>query len=101
MAKPVFKRKKDKDGLVTLQVDGDVHAQHAKEFKKELSTFLSHPENLQIRLDGVTMLDVTAVQLLYTLKKAMKSSGHEVKISFPADQGVRGLLEKSGFTKIL
>ena len=98
--KPEFKTKKQKTGICQLSVKGDLTAQYGHQFKEHLKTCLNQGSNFNISLKEVTSLDVTALQLLQTVRNDLKSVEQILTIEPPLDENLMILIGKGGFEKI-
>lgn len=99
--KPEFKYKKHKSGSSSLEVKGDLLIQYSVEFKEQLAKCLNESVGITISLAEVNAIDVTALQLLHSLRNEMNLNKKVFSVTAPAANNVLDLLKKSGLIKII
>ncbi len=98
--KPEFKFEKQKSGSSALDVIGDLTIDHSAQFKDQLVKCLSEGGGILISLEEVTAIDVTAIQLLHSLRIEMNAKKKSFSVIAPNVAGALDLLTKSGLIKI-
>jgi len=99
--KPEFKIKKQKSGACQMTVKGDLTAQYSKDFKGQLQKCVEQGSNFDISLKDVSVLDVTALQLLQSVRNDLKSIEKILSITPPKNESVMELLRKCGLDQIV
>jgi anti-anti-sigma factor len=85
----------------TLEVQGDLVAQNAAEFKAKLQSLHDEKGELQLSLKGAKSIDVSGVQLVKSFKQFAASSHRDLQIIPPDSDEVIHLLAKTGLFSIL
>ena len=99
--KPEFKIKKEKSGVCSMSVKGDLTIPYAQDLKGNLSKCLEQGGNFEINLNEVTSLDVTAVQLFESVRTNFKAMDKVLTIAPPVKKDVLELLTKTGLIHII
>lgn len=89
----------EKDKLNLIRLEGAIDINCAAELKSLLLTSLASGNNVSVLLDGVTYLDVTAVQLLWAAEREAKASLVEFMFVGQLPQQVATDLAGAGFEK--
>jgi anti-anti-sigma factor len=78
-------------------LDGAIDISSAAELKTVLLQALSSATEVRVRLDQVTYLDVTAVQLLFAAGQQARRSGGSIEILGQVPAAVLSALADAGF----
>ncbi len=70
-------------GVSTVRLDGDIGIAAALELKGALIAALASHRELRVELGGVTAVDITTLQLLWTAAQAAPRAGIKLHISGP------------------
>jgi anti-anti-sigma factor len=90
---------KDEQSVVVL--DGAIGIAQAAELKQLLVQSLESGLSVRIALEGVTDLDVTAVELLWAAEREARKSGVKFALQGQAPEAVLTALSEAGFEKFL
>jgi len=86
----------------TLRVAGELTVQAAEEFQAQLSELIQlNSPHLEISLSEITAVDVSAMQLIQASRTAAFEAGKTFSVTGPDEEGVRSLITRTGFTKLL
>ena len=84
----------------TIRLEGAVGIEFAGELKEHLVQALGYGQEIRISLEGVTDLDVTAMQLLWAAERAAKTAGVRFGITAEEPPGIAGAFSDAGFDRI-
>lgn len=98
-----FKLKKHKSIGATLIVEGDLTISSCKEFKEQLSNLLeaAGKGTAEISLKDIMAIDVSAFQLMYTVKELLRKNGSNLTLQWPENEMVNTLITKTGIKQAL
>jgi anti-anti-sigma factor len=82
---------------VVLRMDGIIDIVSAQELKEHLVRALEDSREIQISIDAVTDLDVTAMQLLWAAGRAARESGVAFALTGPAPKHIASAIGEAGF----
>jgi anti-anti-sigma regulatory factor len=85
-------RLSDIDGNQVLKLTGAVGIAEGAELKEALLRFIESAERPEIAMDGITEIDVCALQLLFAAKKSATKAGKTLNwhgISDPCQQAAK------------
>ena len=89
---------KEKKGRIELT--GELSIQYVHEIKKELENIFFNWDIIDLHICDVSMIDLSMLQYLISLKKAEKTSGKNFNISFDLSEEINELMEHAGFVNI-
>ena len=87
--------RKEKDGTVTLKIEGSLSIYEAAAFREELLTCFEKFEDLTLVLNGVDDCDTAGLQLLCAARKTAEATGKTLTVS-DAPQPVTDTLQSAG-----
>ena len=80
--------------IVQLELEGDITIALAAKLKRELSTAIEMGQPISVSLEQVSMLDITAIQLLWAAGRHARMAGLSFSFSPPVpNELVTGLSE--------
>ncbi len=82
-------------GLLTLSGDLTIH--NAIELKESFSNALEQAQQLQLNLEEVEHMDLTSLQMLFSLSQTLKKQGKSLSLSGPLPQALREVVQQAGF----
>ncbi len=85
-----------KSGLLTCR--RELNVQYAAELKSTLVDALSQVEQLVLNLEQVTEIDLSGIQLLYSVFQTAQEENKQVKLTGNCPVGVKHAIEDSGYT---
>ncbi len=88
----------EKPSLIELK--GELSIQHIHEIKKELETAIKDMDNIKFLVYDASIIDLTVLQYLLSLKKSEKALNKSFKISFELNDDLQELLIHAGFKNI-
>lgn len=88
----------EKAGLIELK--GELSISHINEIKVQIEKSIKEFDTVEIKITDVSIIDLTMLQYLLSLKKSEKLLNKLFKISFELDDDLKGLLEHAGFKNI-
>lgn len=89
------------DEMCRICLEGEVTIAGAGEMKQILLDALASSKSLRIELDRVSELDVTAVQMLYALKRDATAAGVQFSLGGLLPEAISASLASSGLAKLL
>lgn len=98
--KATFTISKEKKGVSSFIMKGDITIRSSKTLKENLDLLLANTGKYHISLEAVTAVDVTAVQLLSAFVKQCMASARSHEITWPKDVSLNELLEKTGIKRL-
>ena len=84
-----------------LSVGGDLTAQSAADFKKQLQELSDEEGELHLSLKNTNAVDVSGIQLVKVFRQFLMSSNRDLQITPPNNPDVIALLAKAGLFSIL
>lgn len=84
--------------LNTIRLEGPIDIAAAAELKKALAEAIERGGALQLSLENVSCMDVTAVQLLWAAGRAARRAGVEIRLEGPLPDIVSSQLAEAGFS---
>lgn len=88
----------EKSSLIELK--GELSIQHINEIKKELETAMKDMDTVELLVYDASIIDLTVLQYLLSLKKSEKTLNKSFKLSFELDDDLEELLKHAGFKNI-
>ena len=86
---------------VTLLAEGELNVRQARDLKNFFLQSIDRAGHEKLVLSHVTAFDVASAQLTHLWRKSLEQQGRQASISWPQDESLKGLLEKTGITKFL
>ena len=74
---------------------------NAVDLKKKICAAKMTSENIKIQISNIDNLDLTFIQLIYSLKNNLSELGKKVEIHSELPENTEKLLRNSGFNKII
>jgi anti-anti-sigma regulatory factor len=84
-----------------LKVTGCLNVQHSIAFKQQLTTLLTTGGNFFLSFRDVDEMDISALQMLWSLRKEFISTGRRLTISWPQKESQQQLLGKTGLLQVM
>jgi anti-sigma B factor antagonist len=90
-------------GLCVLQLEGEIDIRGAAELKQALLEALTGTEGtaLQIDLSQTTVMDITALQLLWAAGREAEQKQIVFSVAEPAPEEIAAIIRGAGFEKLL
>ncbi len=95
---PVTFDRSVKPGVIRLE--GEVDIPQAEELKRVLVEALSGRQSVRVAMEGVTGVDITAIQLLWAAEREARTAGVDLRLEGKAPETVRSLLREAGFDRM-
>ena len=83
-----------------LVLKGDLGIRHAAQIKKKLETVKFSAEQVSIQMKEVENLDLTVIQMIYSLAGSLEKEGKKTELSMNTGEEMAKLLSRSGFREI-
>ena len=93
--KAEFKIEKE-SAKTTLIAKGDLVVQSSAALKEHLLQLLSETKETELHFEGVSAVDVSAIQLVRTFQRELKSNGRKIQFLPPTNCDLIELLTKTG-----
>jgi len=91
-------QEKEKTSLIELK--GELSIQYIYEIKAKLDEAIKELETIELLIYEPSIIDLTMLQYLFSLKKSEDALGKSFKISFELNSDLSELLEHAGFKKL-
>jgi anti-sigma B factor antagonist len=90
-------------GLCVLQLEGEIDIRGAAELKQALLEALTATEGAALRIDlaQTTVMDITALQLLWAAARDAEQKEIAFSVAEPAPEGIVAIIRGAGFEKLL
>ena len=88
----------EKSSLIELK--GELSIQYIHEIKKELEAAIKDMDTVELLVYDASIIDLTMLQYLLSLKKSEETLNKSFKISFELDDEMKELLKHAGFKNI-
>lgn len=88
----------EKSSLIELK--GELSIQHIHEIKKELEAAIKDMDTIKLLVYDASIIDLTVLQYLLSLKRSEKALNKSFQISFELDDDLKELLKHAGFKNI-
>src|SRR5208283_1208241 len=95
----IHKFTKDEAQIATLYIDNELSFINSNDIKDEIITHLNDFEQLNIQAN-IAHIDLTGIQLLYSIKKSCASVNKKVKFNFKMNSDLKNLVIRSGFGEL-
>lgn len=89
------KLRKNQNGIMNLALNGDWTIQNAAILKDELIKSFEESDHVQINFQGITDLDITTLQLLYSAVNFAKNNSKQLELENL--NSLHDFLKESGF----
>ncbi len=86
---------------VKMQIKGDVILQNLNSIFPEIIANIDKHDNIHLILNEITELDLSAIQLIYSIKKTCDSNNKKFELVLELPEEIELLLKNSGFEKIV
>jgi anti-anti-sigma regulatory factor len=96
---PVTFDRNAEPGLIRLE--GEIDISQASELKRVLLEALAEKREVQVAMETVTGVDITAVQLLWAAERAAGASGQVFGLEGPVPESLCVTLHEAGFERLL
>jgi ABC-type transporter Mla MlaB component len=91
--------KKEKE-QTQLLFAGDLNINHMSKIKSRIAETVDFSDNLNIHVTNPSGIDITFIQLIYSLKKTCEAQGKSFKINGNFSEEMYGLVSNAGFDKL-
>jgi ABC-type transporter Mla MlaB component len=92
---------KKKDGGIDLVFSGQLTINNIEKITTEIKTILEKPTAINIQVKEVENLDLTFVQLIYSIKNSGKKNNFKVTLSVSLSEELKSLVANAGFDSFL
>jgi anti-anti-sigma regulatory factor len=82
---------------VKLTFSGDLIINYIDAIKEEVEKSINYSKNLHIQLSNPTSVDITFVQIIFSLKKTFKNKGKSIQIKAELSDEISLLISNAGF----
>jgi anti-anti-sigma regulatory factor len=83
-----------------IKVKGELSIQYIKDIKKQLDEVIKDLDHIDLLIHEASIIDLSMLQYLLSLKKSAESLGKTFSISFELDEDLNELLEHAGFKNL-
>lgn len=85
----------------TISLEGELTVNSVGAFKKEMIEALNLCDGVLLKIQNVTSIDLSWIQLWESLKKTCKSTGKEVAVEMILNPDLEILFVRTGFSSLL
>ena len=89
------------DRGVILIIGGELNVQTSRLFKDHLDGLTARDLPVQLSLQDVSGMDVSAIQIIYLFRKKHEAEGAVVEVILPSSESLITLLNTTGLLKLL
>jgi anti-anti-sigma factor len=86
---------------LTISLEGELTLNNATAIRNQLIEALGKCDSLQLKLNQVTSIDLSGIQLLHSLNKTCQYSGKNLAIEISLDRELELLIARTGFESLL
>lgn len=83
-----------------IELKGELTLQYIQEIKLKIDQIIQNLDTVEILVFDATIIDLSMMQYLFSLKKSQGMLGKTFKITFEIDDDVKELLVHAGFKNI-
>ncbi len=91
---------KNNPDTAMVNIEGELNLYSAEKIKAKLIEAMKDFKELDIHVRNVEEIDISFLQLLVSMSKAMKTGGKKLSINMEVDDEMQGLLQRSGFNNL-
>jgi len=84
---------------IKIHIEGELNIKNAKEIKQKLIAAMGEYERYEVNLENITALDVTGIQLLIGIKKAVGKD--KIQLHLNINKEIETTLAYSGMQQLL
>lgn len=92
----VVKSRIETDGVGVIALEGRADITEAEQLKSALLEAVAAPAGMRVEVSGVTAVDVTVVQLLWTAQRQARQAGKRFEMAGPWSGEAEGQLREMG-----
>lgn len=92
--------KKD-DGSNVITLSGNLTISNSKKIQQSLIEAFKPLKNISIEINEVENIDLSFIQLIYTLSVESKNFGKNINITSKLNEDLRLLIENAGFSELI
>jgi ABC-type transporter Mla MlaB component len=85
----------------SISLEGELTLNHITALKKEMMDALETCDSLKLKIQNVTSVDLSWIQLLQSIRKTCRDSGKNVAIEMILNSDAELLLARTGFSSLL
>lgn len=93
--------KETKKGEVEVSLSGELTIKRAVEFKKKLSDLLDRYNEVTLKAESISNIDLTGLQLIQAAKKTAAGKGKKLSLSVSLTEEIEILLDRAGVKGML
>lgn len=90
----------DEKEIQKISFEGDLTLNTISEIVDEVKKKVTFEKNIEIIVQKITNFDVSAIQLLYALKKGALNNNMDIAFNIDLPDDIKVLLQNAGFTDI-
>lgn len=84
-----------------VSLEGDLTISNVADARNKIVSMLEGSQDVEVKVHSVENIDLTFLQLLYSVKKTIKAGGKDINISLDLGDDLKKLLDRSGLTSII
>ena len=92
---------KNDDGSTVITLSGNLTISNSEKIQQSLIEIFKTSKNISIEINEVENIDLSFVQLIYSLSMKSKIFGKNIKITSKFNKDLRLLIENAGFSELL
>jgi anti-anti-sigma factor len=91
----------DRENLSLVRLEGAIDIASAAELKSVLVSVLASKKEIRLTLEGITELDITALQLLYAAERDASKAGFPFLLTGSVSNEISAAVTDAGLVKLL
>jgi anti-anti-sigma factor len=92
---------KNDDGSAVITLSGNLTISNSEKIQHSLIEAFKLSINISIEINEIENIDLSFIQLIYSLSKESKNFGKNINITSKLNEDMRLLIENAGFSKLL
>lgn len=84
-----------------VSLEGDLTISNVADARNKIVSMLEGCQDVDIKVHSVENIDLTFLQLLYSIKKTLKAGEKDINISLDLGDDLKKLVDRSGLTSII
>lgn len=84
-----------------LLIKNELTINNISEVKQEIAPLISNYEHFSLSLREIENIDLSAVQLLYSLRQTLEKKGKGIELDLQLPDELRSIVENAGFKDLL
>ncbi|MBN2612864.1 MAG: STAS domain-containing protein [Bacteroidales bacterium] len=92
--------KKPKENSTLFEIKDGITISNVSDIRKKMLKYIEGSKTLRVKIDKTEQLDLSGIQLLYSLQKSCIQQGKKIQFDINLAEETMELLKNSGFNNI-